>query len=376
MRLLVLGTGTMAKNQVANFLAIDGVEVVGAVDTDRARLDEFADHFNIEKRFSTLDEAIAWGEFDAATNVTPDRIHHATSLALIAAGKHVFCEKPLAENYAHALEMTEAAEGAGVINMVNLTYRNVAPLQRAREMVLAGELGTIRHVEASYLQSWLVSRAWGDWRTESRWLWRLSTGHGSNGVLGDVGIHILDFAAYGAATDIDHVFARLKTFNKAPGGQIGEYMLDANDSFTMSVDFTNGALGVIHATRWATGHLNELKLRIYGEKGSLEVIHRPDGSDLRGCFGDDIESATWRDIEVPAVLTNYQRFAEAVRTGKQDDPTFRHAANLQKVIDLAIVSEKERRELNLLASDTPEATAHQEPEGKADDQGPVLALVV
>jgi len=195
-------------------------------------------------------------------------------------------------------------------------------------------------------------------------------------VLGDVGIHILDFAAYGAATDIDHVFARLKTFNKAPGGQIGEYLLDANDSFTMSVDFTNGALGVIHATRWATGHLNELKLRVYGEKGSLEVIHRPDGSELRGCFGEDIETATWRDIEVPAVLTNYQRFAEAVRTGKQDDPTFRHAANLQKVIDLAIVSEKERREFNLLASDNLEGTAGQELESEADDQGPALALVV
>jgi predicted dehydrogenase len=368
MRLLVLGTGSMARNQVANFLAIDGVEVVGAVDTDPARLTEFADHFHIEKRFQTLEEAIAWGEFDAATNVTPDRIHHATSLALISAGKHVFCEKPLAEHYDHALEMTEAAEAAGVINMVNLTYRNVAPLQRAREMVLAGELGTIRHVEASYLQSWLVSRAWGDWRTESRWLWRLSTGHGSNGVLGDVGIHILDFAAYGAATDIDHVFARLKTFNKAPGGQIGEYLLDANDSFTMSVDFTNGALGVIHATRWATGHLNELKLRIYGEKGSLEVIHRPDGSELRGCFGEDIETATWRDIEVPAVLTNYQRFAEAVRTGKQDDPTFRHAANLQKVLDLAIVSEKERRELNLL-----EASEQDSP---ADKRIPPLTVVV
>ncbi len=100
MRLLVLGTGVMAKNQVANFLAIDGVEVVGAVDTDPARLDDFADKFNIEKRFRTLDEAIAWGEFDAATNVTPDRIHHPTTMALIAAGKHVFCEKPLAENYA------------------------------------------------------------------------------------------------------------------------------------------------------------------------------------------------------------------------------------------------------------------------------------
>ncbi|WHO74550.1 Gfo/Idh/MocA family protein [Rhizobium sp. BT03] len=347
MRLLVLGTGVMAKNQLARFSLIDGVTVVGAVDTDPERLSAFADKFNIEKRFLSLEEAIAWGEFDAATNVTPDRIHHPTTMALIAAGKHVFCEKPLAENYAKALEMTEAAEKAGVINMVNLTYRNVAPLQRAREMVLSGELGTIRHVEASYLQSWLVSRAWGDWRTESTWLWRLSTGHGSNGVLGDVGIHILDFAAYGAATDIDHVFARLKTFNKAPGGQIGEYMLDANDSFTMSVDFANGALGVIHASRWATGHLNELKLRIYGEKGSLEVIHRPNGSELHGCLGEGVETATWTQIEVEPVATNYERFAEAVASGVQPDPNFRHAANLQKVLDLAMVTERERRELKV-----------------------------
>ncbi|WP_434711070.1 Gfo/Idh/MocA family oxidoreductase [Rhizobium sp. YTUHZ045] len=347
MRLLVLGTGVMAKSQLTHFSKIEGVTVVGAVDTDPDRLSAFADKFNIEKRFHSLDEAIAWGEFDAATNITPDRIHHPTTMALIAAGKHMLCEKPLAENYPKALEMTEAAEKAGVINMVNLTYRNVAPLQRAREMVLSGELGTIKHVEASYLQSWLVSRAWGDWRTESTWLWRLSTGHGSNGVLGDVGIHILDFAAYGAATDIDHVFARLKTFNKAPGGQIGEYMLDANDSFTMAVDFANGALGVIHASRWATGHLNELKLRIYGEKGSLEVINRPAGSELRGCLGEDAETASWKEIEAPPVPTNYQRFAEAVASGIQPDPNFRHAANLQKVLDLAMVTERERRELKV-----------------------------
>jgi predicted dehydrogenase len=348
MRLIVVGTGSMAQTQARHFKAIEGVEIVAAVDPDPARLNAFADEFGIEKRFLSLEEAIAWGEFDAATNVTPDRMHHATSLALIRAGKHVFCEKPLAENYADAMEMTEAAEAAGVINMVNLTYRNVPQLQYARGMVLAGQLGTIRHVEASYLQSWLVSRAWGDWRTESRWLWRLSTGHGSNGVLGDVGIHILDFAAYGAATEVDHVFSRMKAFDKAPEGRIGEYVLDANDSFTMSVGFANGALGVVHASRWATGHLNELKLRIYGERGSLEVIHRPTESELRGCIGDDIETATWRVIDVPQVATNYERFVEAVATGKQADPTFRHAADLQKVIDLAMVSERERREFTLL----------------------------
>ncbi|MEF0942501.1 Gfo/Idh/MocA family protein [Rhizobium sp. BR 362] len=347
MRLIVVGTGGMAKNHVEHFARIPGVEIVGAVDTDATRLTAFTDMFDIKKRFSSLDEALAWGEFDAATNVTPDRAHHPTTLPLLAAGKHVLCEKPLAENYDKALEMTEAAERAGVVNMVNLTYRNVAPLQRAREMVISGEIGTVKHVEASYLQSWLVSRAWGDWRSESKWLWRLSTGHGSNGVLGDIGIHILDFAAYGAATDIDHVFARLKTFNKAPDERIGEYTLDANDSFSMTVDFANGALGVVHASRWATGHLNELKLRIYGERGGLEISHSPAGSELRACLSDDTETATWKVIEVPPVPTNYQRFAEAVMAGSHQDPTFRHAANLQRVLDLAMVTEVERRELKV-----------------------------
>ena len=157
MRLLILGTGGMANHHAEHFAKIDGVEVVGGVDVSKERADAFCDKHNIKNRFTSLDDAIAWGQFDAATNVTPDKIHHPTTMALLRAGKHVMCEKPLAENHAKALEMTEAAEKAGVINMVNLTYRNVAPLQKAGAMVLAGELGTIRHVEASYLQSWLVA---------------------------------------------------------------------------------------------------------------------------------------------------------------------------------------------------------------------------
>jgi predicted dehydrogenase len=347
MRLLIVGTGSMANHHADHFADIDGVELVGAVDVDSAKLELFADKHNIPARFRSLKEAIAWGKFDSATNVTPDKIHHPTTMQLLAAGKHVLCEKPLAENFEKAMEMTQAAEQAGVINMVNLTYRNVAPIQKAREMVLTGDLGTIRHVEASYLQSWLVAKAWGDWRTESQWLWRLSKKHGSNGVLGDVGIHILDFASYGSALDIDHVFCRLKTFHKAEGDKIGEYDLDANDSFTMSVDFNNGALGVIHATRWATGHLNELKLRIYGEKGSLEVLHTTEGSWLRGCFGADIETGTLRDIDAGSVPTNYARFFEAVQSGNASEPSFRHAANLQKILDLGLVSDAKRTELKV-----------------------------
>ena len=344
MRLLVLGTGGMANAHAQHFAAIEGVELVGAVDVDPLRVKAFAELHGISNVFTSLEEAIAWGDFDAATNVTPDRAHHPTTLALLAAGKHVMCEKPLAENYAKADEMARAAEASGLVTMVNLTYRNVAPLQKARAMVLAGEIGHVRHVEASYLQSWLVSKAWGDWATESQWLWRLSTRHGSNGVLGDVGIHILDFASYGAASDVEHVFARLKAFDKAPDNRIGEYDLDANDSFTMTVDFANGALGVIHSSRWATGHLNELRLRMHGDRGALEVIHSTEGSSLRGCLGEDVETAVWREVDAGTVPTNYQRFAAAVAARQKIEPGFRHAAELQKVLDLAIETEKERCE--------------------------------
>ncbi|MDW6023528.1 Gfo/Idh/MocA family oxidoreductase [Mesorhizobium sp. BAC0120] len=345
MRLLILGTGWMAQQHARQFGNIEGVELAGAVDIEPSRVDELSDTYGIPNRFTSLEDALTWGKFDAAANITPDRIHHPTTMKLIAAGKPVLCEKPLAENYVKASEMADAAERAGIINMVNLTYRNVAPLQKAREMVLAGEIGAVKHVEASYLQSWLVSKFWGDWRTDPKWLWRLSRGHGSNGVLGDVGIHILDFASYGAGLDIEHVFCRLKTFDKAPDNRIGEYELDANDSFTMALDFTNGALGVVHASRWATGHLNELRLRIFGDRGGIEVVHNLKGSELKVCIGGNIEDALWKTLDSGSVPTNYQRFVDAVRSGVPAEPSFRHAAELQKVLDLAVVAAERRAEL-------------------------------
>ncbi|MGW6780273.1 Gfo/Idh/MocA family protein [Brucella pseudogrignonensis] len=336
MRLLILGTGGMAKNHVEAFAAINGVEVVAACDVSAERVDAFSENHGIHNRFTRLDDALDWDRFDAVANVTPDAIHHPTSLALTGAGKHIFCEKPLAESYQKAAEMADAAEQAAIVNMVNLTYRNVAPLQKARQLVKAGEIGQVRHFEASYLQSWLVSKTWGDWKSESKWLWRLSTRHGSNGVLGDVGIHILDFASYAIGSDVERASARLKTFDKAENDHIGEYVLDANDSFVMMAEYGNGALGVIHASRWATGHLNELRLRIHGDKGALEVIHTPTGSSLRGAMGADIEIPLWRDIAAEPVETNYQRFARAVADGVGLEPNFRHAANLQRVLDHAL----------------------------------------
>jgi predicted dehydrogenase len=337
-RLLILGTGGMAKNHAEGFAAIPGVTVVAGIDTRPEQLAAFRQSHGIAHGFASVGEALSWGEFDAVTNVTPDAAHHATTLPFLAAGKHVLCEKPLATNAKDAEEMATAAAKARVVNMVNLSYRNVPALQKAARMVREGAIGTIRHFEASYLQSWLTQPAWGHWDRESQWLWRLSTAHGSKGVLGDVGIHILDFATYIAGMEARQVSCLLQTFDKAPGGRIGDYMLDANDSATMQLRLANGALGTVAATRFATGHLNDLRLRLYGQTGGLEVRFEKGISALRACLGEDIQSGTWHEVDCPAVPTIYQRFVAAIRGEDVAEPDFARGAALQRLLDRAEAS--------------------------------------
>ncbi len=341
-RVLIVGTGGMANDHAEAYAKMDDVALVAGVDTDPDRLAAFCEKHDIPNGFASVDEAIAWGEFDAASNVTPDGVHRVTTLPLLAAGKHVLCEKPLAANANDAAEMADAAQAAGVINMVNLTYRNVPALIAAAKMVADGGIGEVRHFEAAYLQSWLTQPAWGDWATESQWLWRLSTKHGSMGVLGDVGVHILDYATFVAGSDVASVSCRLTTFDKADGNQIGEYPLDANDSMNMHLCLKNGAVGVIHASRFASGHLNDLSLRIYGTKGGLNVRFEGWNSKLSACLGDDLEAAKWVDVPTPDVPTNYVRFIDAVRSGTQVLPDFARGASLQTVLDLAVASDADR----------------------------------
>jgi predicted dehydrogenase len=146
----------MARTHAEAFQKIDGVELVAGVDNRPDVLARFCADFSIPNRFAGLDEAIAWDGFDAAANVTPDAAHHATTLSLLKAGKHVLCEKPLATNAADAREMADLAAASRRIGMVNLSYRNVAVLQKAAELVSSGAIGALRHFEASYLQSWLT----------------------------------------------------------------------------------------------------------------------------------------------------------------------------------------------------------------------------
>lgn len=337
-RLLLLGTGVIAAHHIAEFAQVPECEIVACVDLLPGKAERFATANGIARHFESLEEALGWGGFDAAINATPDGAHKATTLALLEAGKHVFCEKPLAPSFADALAMTEAAESAGLVNMVNLTYRNAPALQRARKMVEEGAVGALRHVEAAYRQSWLVSKTWGDALSEPQWLWRQSTVHGSTGVLGDVGIHILDFASFGAADDFASLKAELVTFPKVEGGRVGEYVLDANDSVAMTARLKSGALAIILATRFATGYLNDLSLSLHGTKGALKVETDGKESRLFACLGTDIDRNRWRKLETPPVRRNARRFADALLSGGNGDPSFRRAAEIQRLIDAAFES--------------------------------------
>lgn len=333
-RIGIIGTGGMARVHAEAFANIAGCELVAACDLNAARVESFAKAHNIPHTFETIEDLIASGYVDAVSIVTPDPFHKKLALQALEAGLHVLCEKPLALNALDAKEMTDAALKAKRINMVNLSYRNAHSLQKARELIAAGRIGNIRHIEASYLQSWLVSPKWGNWKTEDTWLWRLSSAHGSKGVLGDVGVHILDFVRFPVG-EFASVNCTLMTFDKADNNQIGDYHLDANDSALITARMQNGAMASIHASRWATGNLNDLRLVVHGDKGAVKVSLKldQDWNQLEVCLDEDVIDGVWKTIECQSTPNIYQRFVNSILSGKQEQPDFNAGLQVQRVLD-------------------------------------------
>ena len=341
-RVAIVGTGGMAHAHAGSLQKMRGVEVTAVADVDAARAQAFAAKFNVSRSYDNFTKLLAEAPVDAVINVTPDAFHAPLTLEAVAAGKHVLCEKPLATNYADAKHMAVAAKKKGVVHMVNFSYRNSAAVQCAHTMVSRGDIGRPIHFEASYLQSWLTSTIWGEWRTSPGWLWRLSTAHGSKGALGDIGVHILDMASF-ALGSYASVSCRLRTFDKAKGGRVGKYKLDANDSAVINAEMENGALGVVHLSRWATGHSNSLQLRVYGEKGALVVNLDKSYNHLDVCMGPDRNKAQWKTIACPKTPNMHERFLKSIRTGKIEQPDFNQGAAIQRVMDACFESDEAGR---------------------------------
>jgi predicted dehydrogenase len=332
----------MAATHARSFAAMRGVALTACCDIDQEKARAFAAQWKIPHWYVDYNEMLAADSLDAISNVTVDSMHAPISLAAISLGLPVLCEKPLATTLADARRMRDAARRGNVVTHVNFSYRNSCGAQAAAELIRNGGIGRIIHVESSYLQSWLVQDAWGDWKTEEAFTWRLSTRHGSGGVLGDIGCHIYDLTAL-LCGDIAEITCTLKTFDKGiKDNRIGPFILDANDSFVSTVKLAGGGIGTVHATRWATGQINSLRVRVYGDKGAVEVDLDTTYDAYRVIRGSAIRRAEWKVVPCRKTPTQYQRFITAVRAGTSDVSDFDNGAKVQAYLDASFVSAKKR----------------------------------
>jgi predicted dehydrogenase len=223
-------------------------------------------------------EIVTRDDIDIVDVCTPGDSHAEITLAALAAGKHVLCEKPLANTLAEAEEMTAAAESAaarGVRSMVGFNYRRVPALSLARQLVAEGRLGRVFHVRAKYLQDWIVD-------PEFPLVWRLQKDKAGSGALGDIGAHIIDLAQFVTGQLLTGVSAATETFIRkrplpasstglAPSGEQGGGMGDVtvDDAAVFFGRTDGGALATFEATRFATGRKNGMGIEIYGSAGSL-----------------------------------------------------------------------------------------------------------
>lgn len=216
-------------------------------------------------------------EIDLIDICTPGDTHAEIALAALAAGKHVLCEKPLANSVAEARQMAAAAAEAqtrGVRAMCGFNYRRVPAVALMRDMVAAGRIGAIRHVRATYLQDWIVD-------PQFPLVWRLRREVAGSGALGDIGAHIVDLTQFVTGQAITAVSALTETFIRsrplpsesaglaasANGTALGDVTVDDAALFLARLD--GGAVATYEATRFATGRKNALRVELNGALGSL-----------------------------------------------------------------------------------------------------------
>lgn len=196
-------------------------------------------------------------------NSGPNDQHAAPSIAAAQAGKHVYCEKPLGRTAEESKTMLDAVTQAGVKHMVSFNYRFVPAIRQAYDLIQSGALGRIYHFRASYQQEWIMPHY------NSPKIWRLDKSVAGSGALGDLGAHIIDLGRF-LIGETRSVSAMTKTFIPSRLADDGSMAtVDVDDAFIALVEFENGAIGTLEATRFAAGSKNHQVLEINGERGSI-----------------------------------------------------------------------------------------------------------
>jgi len=238
--------------------------VAAALSSDPQKSLAAAKELHIARAYGSFaemarEEAKRTDRIDAVAIVTPNHLHHAIAKAFLEAGIHVICDKPLTTSLEDAVDLSETVTRTGLIFGLTHTYVGYPLVRQAREMVLAGELGAVRMIQVEYAQDWLSTplEATGskqaDWRTDP-------ARSGPGGCLGDIGTHAFHLACFATGLLCTEVAADLTTF--VPGRRL-------DDNVQLMLRFAGGAKGSLWASQIAVGNENHLRLRIYGEKGSL-----------------------------------------------------------------------------------------------------------
>lgn len=288
-------------------------------------------------------------DIDVIDICTPGDSHAEIAIAALAAGKHVLCEKPLANTVEEASRMAEAAASARGRSMVMFNYRRVPALALARQLILAGRIGTVRQVRAQYLQDWLVD-------PEFPLTWRLDAASAGSGALGDLGAHSIDMAQFLTGQRISAVGGLLETFvdSRPLADGSGRGPVTVDDAAVFTARFDGGAIGVFEATRFATGRKNAMRIEVSGSLGTLSYDQEA-MNELRFYDGsEDPLTAGFRRILVtesthpymdawwpPGHIIGYEHtfihqvrdFVTGVVEGAELSPSFEEGLQVQRVLD-------------------------------------------
>ncbi|MGF1472979.1 MAG: Gfo/Idh/MocA family protein [Rubrobacteraceae bacterium] len=346
-----------AYRQIGRFFEVDPVPRMRAIcGRDAAAVRQAAHSLGWEGYETDYRQLVGRSDIGLVDVATPGSSHHGIAVAALEAGKHVLCEKPLANTLDEAREMVEAARRAGTVNMVNFNYRRVPAVAFAKRLIEEGRIGEIRHWRAVYLQDLALD-------PELPLVWRFRKEEAGSGALGDLGAHLVDLAHYLVGT-IASVVGTTKTFigeRPLEDGveEMGEVTVD--DATTFLASFENGATGIFEATRLAPGSKNRNAFEINGSEGSIAFdLERM--NELEVYFaGDAAEVGGFRTVLVtepehpylkawwPAGHTvGYEHtfihavkdLLDGIRAGESPVPTFEDGYRCQAVLDAVERSEE------------------------------------
>jgi predicted dehydrogenase len=256
----------------------NNIKVVGLVEQTYELAQKKAAELGIEKAYQNLEVMLADPEIKVVHLATPNNLHYPQAKAVLLAGKHVVCEKPLAMDSTESAELVKLAAEKKLVNAINFNLRFYPLVQQARYMLQSGEIGTPYIIQGSYLQDWLLY--------ETDWNWRLEPGlGGSLRAVADIGSHWLDLMTFISGLRIEEVYADFKTFlptRKKPAKPVETYSgkilkpedyidqpISTEDYATILLHYENGVRGVVTVAQVCSGRKNRLFFEVNASKKSL-----------------------------------------------------------------------------------------------------------